>query len=692
MKRGATNSHTSSVADRPDFTPSCTQGKQQAQTPFTSGVVDEASDAGQAHPAVEMRNVFFTYDGAAVPALQSVDLTLKPGEMVGIVGASGAGKSTLAKCLNRLVPSFERGNFDGIVRIYGRDLAGASVSDLAPVVGMVFQDFEAQLFSTNVALEIAFTMQQVGMPREEIAARIEPALAAVGLSGFAHRDPTSLSGGEKQRLAIAAVLALRPGLIVLDEPTTDLDPEGKAEVFNLIRKLREQGLSLIVIEHEAEELRDCDRLLVLRDGQIIAQGPPVSIMTQIEMLESCGVHPPDLNRALAMLGIREHAASLDEAEGLIRRAYFKASNSTSQLAINSEAIPRPSATIATHIDSSIAPVDQGTAGGAPHDHDEAAETGGGLPTECGPYPARTRSEPGGRSEQRDSQSGPRAGDARSLSSAFPLAEAQQLYFSYPLGPRVLDRVNFRINPGEFVAMVGQNGSGKTTLAKHLVGLLTPTQGQVLLHGRNRSSLTPAETAHEVGYVFQNPDHQIFASTVEAEIAFGPRNFGLSEAQTEQRIAEVLQAVNLENARKRDPFLLSKGERQRLAVASVLALRPRLLILDEPTTGLDYREQRRMMALVSELNCTGISIVIITHTPWLVAEYARRVVLMRRGGILFDGPVDCFFQQEALLRESSFRPPEITRLASRFALTALSPEQFASAIRQRSTADANFALP
>ncbi|MBV8361353.1 MAG: AAA family ATPase, partial [Deltaproteobacteria bacterium] len=199
-------------------------------------------------------------------------------------------------------------------------------------------------------------------------------------------------------------------------------------------------------------------------------------------------------------------------------------------------------------------------------------------------------------------------------------------------------------------------------------------------------LRPAETAHKAGYVFQNPDHQIFASTVEAEVAFGPRNFGLSDDEVEQRVAEVLHAVNLEDARERDPFLLSKGERQRLAVASVLALRPRLLILDEPTTGLDYREQRRMMGLVRDLNRAGIAIIIITHAPWLVAEYARRVVLMRRGRILFDGPVDKFFQQDELLRQSSFRPPEVMLLARRFGLAALSPEEFASAIRELARTD------
>jgi energy-coupling factor transport system ATP-binding protein len=258
--------------------------------------------------------------------------------------------------------------------------------------------------------------------------------------------------------------------------------------------------------------------------------------------------------------------------------------------------------------------------------------------------------------------------------ASPLIEIENLTFGYPFGPTILSGINLTIAPGEFIAIIGQNGSGKTTLAKLIVGLLEPSGGRIILGGRDRASLSVAATAREAAYVFQNPDHQIFAATVEEEVAFGPRNFGLASDEIERRCDEVLQAVNLTDQHGADPFLLSKGERQRLAVASVLALRPRLLILDEPTTGLDYREQRRMMALVSELNRTGIAIVMITHTPWLVAEYARRVVLMRRGHVLYDGGVHAFFDDSALLEGSSFVPPPAAALARRFGLRSLTPPE------------------
>ncbi|HUO04620.1 MAG TPA: energy-coupling factor transporter ATPase [Candidatus Binataceae bacterium] len=576
----------------------------------TQGEIAEASvnSAG-----VSVDDVAFTYHEGSRPALSGVRFAQATGQMIGVMGASGAGKSTLAKCLNRIVPEFEGGEFRGAISIGGEPIGALRVCDVAPKVGMVFQDFEAQLFSTNVAHEVAFAMEQAGMERAAMVARIGPALLAVGLHGFEHRDPTSLSGGEKQRLAIASVLALRPSVIVLDEPTTDLDPEGKLEVFELIRKLRDDGLSMIVVEHESEELRACDRIIVLRDGAIALDGPPRDVFANFEVLEECGVRPPGLGRVLRMLGIPAIPESGEHAYSEIVKAY-----------------PR----LTTH-----------SAAAAPSSPAAAANN----------------------------------------TAESPLVQVEQLSFSYPGGPpgpapKVLDAIDLRIDPGDFLAIVGQNGSGKTTLAKQIVGLLKPTAGRVMLNGKDRAALRPAETAREAAYVFQNPDNQIFAPTVADEVAFGPRNFGLDGDEIGRRSDEVLAAVGLSEQRDSDPFLLSKGERQRLAVASMLALRPRLLILDEPTTGLDHREQLRMMELVGKLNAEGIAIVIITHTPWLVAEYARRVVLMRKGRKIFDGGVREFFMRDELLKSSSFRPPEVTQLSRRFNTLALTPAEMAAWVK------------
>ncbi|MGH7813978.1 MAG: ABC transporter ATP-binding protein [Candidatus Binataceae bacterium] len=561
--------------------------------------------SGDRADAVSVEDVTFTYHGGARPALAGVSFAQPAGRTIGVMGASGAGKSTLAKCLNRIIPEFEDGDFRGAIRIGSEPLDALRVCDAAQRVGMVFQDFEAQLFSTNVAHEVAFAMEQAGMDRAEMNARIAPALQAVGLRGFEHRDPTSLSGGEKQRLAIASVLALRPSVIVLDEPATDLDPEGKLEIFDLIRKLRGDGLSLVVIEHESEELRAADRIIVLREGAIAAVGPPHELFANFELLDACGVRPPGLGHLFRLLGIAAVPESVEHARAEIIKAY-----------------PRIAA---------------------------ASET-------VAPDPPAA------------------------ISNGTPLIEVERLSFSYQDGPPVLDSIGLRIEQGDFLAIVGQNGSGKSTLAKHIVGLLKPGTGRVLLEGKDRAAMRPAETAREAAYVFQNPDHQIFAATVEAEVAFGPRNFGLEQDEIRHRCDEAIAAVGLEDCRDSDPFLLSKGERQRLAVASMLALRPKLLILDEPTTGLDYREQLKMMELVRRLNREGVAIAIITHTPWLVAEYARRVVLMRKGRKMFDGGVREFFLDDALLKSSSFRPPEVTQLSRRLGTLALTPDELAQWVK------------
>jgi energy-coupling factor transport system ATP-binding protein len=243
----------------------------------------------------------------------------------------------------------------------------------------------------------------------------------------------------------------------------------------------------------------------------------------------------------------------------------------------------------------------------------------------------------------------------------------------------LRSVSVTIHAGELVALIGQNGSGKTTLARHLNGLLKPSEGEVRLRGEDLRSLPLNRVATDVGYVFQNPDHQIFSATVYEEVAFGPRNFGYGTEEIGARTHAALAAVGLLGLEQADPFAFGKGQRQRLAVASLLALRPRVLILDEPTTGLDYREQRQMMELLRQLHRQGMTIVVITHSPWVVAEYAERAILMQGGRVRFDGPLRALFEQPDLLAECHFRIPDVTALGQRFGFTPLSVEEFLSTL-------------
>lgn len=521
-----------------------------------------------------------------------------------VMGPSGAGKSTLCTTLNGLVPHFFRGRMEGEVRLHGRSTRDGKVGEFAREVGLVFQDFEAQLFSTNVALEVAFGPENFSVDREEMGRRVGSVLERVRLEGFEGRQPATLSGGQKQRLAIASVLAIEPRVLCLDEPTTDLDPVGKLGIFEIARDLKEQDdVTLIVVEHETEETLDADRIVILRDGQVVADRPAREVLRDVELLEGSRVMPPGVARFFHRMGLWQGQLPLTPEEGVgeFKRRGLRVS---------------------------------------PEKHGELVAE----------------------DEEREKGYGE------------PLIEVEDLAHRYPNGVVALEGVNLGVRRGEFLAVLGQNGSGKTTLVKHFNGLLEPTEGSVRVEGGETGERGIRSLGQTVGYVFQNPDHQIFSDTVHDEVAFGPKIRGLEEDEVEERIKEALAAVGLEGYEKEDPFGLTKGERQRVAVASVLAVRPEVLILDEPTTGLDYAEQRSMMDLVRRLNESGSTIIVVTHTMWVVAEYAHRAVVVRDGRVVLSGTVREVFAEEERLRDAYLRPPHIVSMGNALGHTVLSVEE------------------
>jgi len=561
-------------------------------------------------PLLSVRDVSFTYREALAPALRGVSFDLSPGELLVVMGASGAGKSTLCRCLNGLIPHFLRGAMTGEVIAVGRDTRRTRVAECARQVGLVFQDFEAQLFSTNVELEVAFGAESVGLPRQQIAERVWKLLELVGLTHLAARRPASLSGGEKQRLAIAAALAADPPVLVLDEATSDLDPAGKAAVFDLARQLAgDASRGVVFAHHDAEEAVGASRVLVLSQGQAVALDTPARVLSQPELLEANGVAPLAVTLVFAALGLDER----------------------------------------------------------PLDEESAAERvlSRGLRIGEGRIAAWA---------ERDR--------ARAAGYGETVIEVRGLGHAYGGGAAVISEVDLRIQRGEFVAIIGQNGSGKTTLVKHFNGLLRPTSGEVLVGGDPTRGQSLRSLAAKVGYVFQNPDNQIFAATVLEEVAFGPRNFGLDDIEARARVAESLAAVGLTGREEEDPFSLTKGERQRVAVASVLAGRPEVLIFDEPTTGLDDRESRTMMALIERLNLRGHTVIVVTHAMWLAAEYAHRVVVMQEGSIVLDAPTRAAFSQIEMLRRAAIIPPPAVRLSQLLGGTALTVSELVEALRGR----------
>jgi len=562
-------------------------------------------------PLLALHGVACRYPGRAEAALRDVDLEVRAGEIVAVMGHTGAGKSTLLKCLTGIVPGFTRAEVTGTRSAFGESLDGTRPGDLAGRVGIVFQDFEAQLFSTNVGLEVGFAPQQLGLARDEILARTMRALDAVGLHGFAARDPATLSGGEKQRLALAGILALEPAVVLLDEPTTDIDPEGKRVVLALLHRLRDAGVAVVIVEHEMLAAEAADRLVLLSSGAVLAQGPSAALLENAALLEECGVRPRDLDVVARRLAL-PRLSGVDAAESTLRAR---------GLVPVVELVNDPATLACAAID-------------------------------------------------RD---------------APPVLEARDVHFAYGPAAPALDGASLRIAAGEFVALIGQNGSGKTTLAQHLNGLLTPTRGSVWLAGRDMRGLELGEIARSVGFVFQDPDHQLFCATVEDEVAYGPRHLGLAAAELEDRVARALEVCDLTARRAEDPFLLSKGERQRLAVAAILALEPRVLVLDEPTTGLDHREQLAILSLLADLNRAGRTVVVITHSPWLVAEHASRAILMAKGRVLFDGGVRDLFRATAELQAASFVLPDATQLGLRFGVAVRSAAELVERIERARTA-------
>jgi energy-coupling factor transport system ATP-binding protein len=554
--------------------------------------------------AISIEDLTFTYQGNERPALQNIQAQVEDGTFVVVMGHGGAGKSTLCCTLNALVPKFFRGAYQGRVLIKGQEVSRHRVPEMSRLAGLVLQDFEAQLFSTNVELEMAFGPENHCLPRQEIGHRIQRYLRAVRLEELRNREPASLSGGQKQRLAIGSVLTLEPSVLVMDEATTDLDPLGREEVLSVAKRIREEGRTLLAVDHEPETAVAADQVWLMRDGQVILQGPPSEILVDVTTMTSCGVKPlPTVELFHSMnwpgnpLTIKA-AIELIQRHRLIQRRELRANTVSSA-------------------------------------QDKGA----------------------------------------------PILKAEGLRYAYPTySVEVLRGIDLFIQDGEFIAILGQNGSGKTTLAKHFNGLLKPTAGRMLVQSKPTTDYRQCEIARQVGYVFQNPDHQIFARTVAEEVGFGLKMQKETSKTIERRVAEALEVVGLQGYEEKIPFTLTKGERQRVAVASVLAVRPQVIILDEPTTGLDDLHQQNMMRMLKRLNQSGHTIIIITHSMWVAAEYASRTIVMKDGGFILDGPTREVFANEARLAEASLRPPPLVQLSNWLGAEALTVQEMVKELK------------
>ena len=534
---------------------------------------------------IKLQNLTFSYSDAEKPALQDVNLEVEDGEFVLVTGPSGGGKSSLCRCFNGLIPHFYGGKISGKVAVQGLDVMKRSTKELATRVGMIFQDPENQLVSMDVEREIAFGLENLAFPRDLIAKRMEESLDTLGIAGLRSRQVHELSGGEKQKVVIASVLALHPDILVLDEPTSELDPRGAEEVLNVVERLNDElGITVILIEHRLDRVVHLvDRLIIIHEGRIVADGAPRQVLSNRE-ITNIGVGIPPITKLVQ--GLRSKGITIDKTPLTVKEG---------RLMLDSifRKVKRP------------------------------------------------------------------ALQEKKESNGKPIINMDKLWHAYSNEVVALKGVSLTIREGEFVAVMGRNASGKTTLVKHINGLLKPTKGVVTVDGINTREATIAELAQKVGFVFQNPNDHLFADTVEEEIAFTLKNLGFKYAEVASRVDEMLERFNLTPYKCQYPRSLSGGEKQRVALASVIAAHPRILIMDEPTRGMEYKLKNELMSFLNEYRSQGNTVILVTHDVETVAEHADRVILLSEGKIVVDG------DKREVLSKALLFSPQINRLVQAF---------------------------
>lgn len=493
---------------------------------------------------IAIEGLSFAYAGALRPVLRDVSLAIADGEAVLVVGPSGSGKSTLLRCLNGLVPHFHGGSFAGRVLVDGQDTRSCQPRDLARTVAMVFQDPESQFVADVVEDEIAFGMENLAVPPLTMRKRVEEVLDVLGIAGLRRRRLDTLSGGELQRVAIGAVLTVQPRVLVLDEPTSQLDPQAAEEVLTAVQRLNvDLGLTVIMAEHRLERvIQYVDRVLYLPgDGS----AAPYAAREAMERLPLA----PPVARLGRALGWSPLPLSVREGRRFVRSS------------------PRP------------------------------------------PPPA------------------PPPDDSRQPSIAL-----DDLCLSYGAGD-VVRHASLRARPGEVLALMGRNGAGKTSLLRCLVGLLPPRRGSVRVLGRDVSACRTEDLVHDVAFIPQDPGSVLFRDTVEQEVRDTLRGTGRAGSP-----AEALAEWGLEDEARRHPGDLSAGQRQRAALAAMLAGSPPVVLLDEPTRGMDYESKERLTSALKRRCCAGCTVILASHDVELVARCAHRVALLAEGEIVAEGPV------------------------------------------------------
>lgn len=543
---------------------------------------------------IEVKDLKYRYPGTTELALDGVSFTVEKGEFIGIAGENGAGKSSLSQALLGLIPQFYKGAYGGSVTVCGMDARSTPVSELCRHVGLVFQNPFNQLSGAKDTVydEIGYGLQNLGFPPEEIRTRVESVLRCFGIWEYRDRNPFDLSGGQLQRVAICSVLAMKPDVLILDEPTSQLDPEGSEEVFHTVDELTKMGITIIMIEQKIEKLAGyCDRVLLMHQGHVVDYDTPRKIFSR-EDLYDLGVNPPAYTRFA-----RANALAFED-------------------------------------------------GTLPVTHAETLEL--------------VKASSADRAALIASLRGMTAGVQMENAGAAATFQVKNLRFSYVKGREVLHGLNLALDHRP-TAIIGQNGAGKTTLVRVLKGLLKPDSGEIRYQGENLETKTVAELASRVGYVFQNPDDQIFKYKVLEEVMFGPLNIGMSPQEAEASTHEALRMVGLDEKAGENPYDLELSERKMVAIASVLAMNTDVIILDEPTIAQSWNGREKIREIIQTQAAQGKLVIAILHDMDFVANSFARVIAMAHGEILADGTPAEVFRNHPVLEKAALAAPPLYEL-------------------------------
>jgi energy-coupling factor transporter ATP-binding protein EcfA2 len=552
---------------------------------------------------LEVTALTYQYPDTRQPVLKDISFGLEKGQVLLVVGGTGAGKSTLCYALAGFVPHFFNGDIAGDVTLAGRSMRQTVLGEWVKDVGLVLQNPFNQISGARMTVfeEVAFGLENLGVPREEMGERVRAVLAQLEIEALAERSPYALSGGQQQRVAIASVLAMRPTLLVLDEPTAQLDPEGTTDVFAVVRGLAERGTTVVLATHQLAEVAPfVTHALVLHQGEVVRFGAADGILRDTA-LASFGVEPP----LYVSVG-----AALGQSPPPLTAADFTPPSPPLHL-------PLPAYYPFQITPLAIDPV--------------------------APMPVTV----------------------------------EGISFAYPSGIEALQEVSVAFTPGTITAIIGANGAGKSTLARTLNGLLRPQRGTVRVGAWDIRTHKTHEVARRVGYLFQNPDDQLFKSTVWEEVAFAPKNFlkngerraESGETTVEVAVARALALTELTEFAESHPYDLHPIQRRWVALASVLAGGAPVLILDEPTSGFDLNDKSRVAGLIFGLRAAGYTLLVVSHDMQLVAELADTVIVMEGGRVVGQGTPGQVFGNDALMSQVDGILPPIAQLARKVGLPA-----------------------